>query len=279
MKSENYAEYIIENSSRADAINKTTTLAVIAHQDDAEFMTYPAIKRCYGSDKEWFSAIVVTDGGGSPRSGKFKDFSDEEMKKIRSLEQKKAAKIGRYAHVSLLGYPSFMVKEKLNDSVTEDILKLINSYAPHTIYTHSLLDRHDTHIAVAVRTIKAIRMMDKSIRPKMLLGGEMWGSLDWLIDNDLIKEHISDDYSLAEKLMGVYKSQIGGGKRYDLAVTGRRIANATLRESHNTDTHRMSVYYLDLTPLIMDDTLEIDSFMLKFIDNFYNECKNKLSKF
>jgi len=33
-------------------------------------------------------------------------------------------------------------------------------------------------------------------------------------------------------LLGVFESQIAGGKRYDLALMGRRRANATYFESH-----------------------------------------------
>jgi hypothetical protein len=39
----------------------------------------------------------------------------------------------------------------------------------------------------------------------------------------------------AASLNGVYDSQITGGKRYDVAVAGRRIAHATFFESHATE--------------------------------------------
>ena len=40
---------------------------------------------------------------------------------------------------------------------------------------------------------------------------------------------------LAARLVAVFRSQIAGGKRYDLATAGRRLANATFHTAHATD--------------------------------------------
>ena len=53
-------------------------------------------------------------------------------------------------------------------------------------------------------------------------------------------------------LMGVFDSQIAGGKRYDLAAEGRRRADASFLESHSVDTVTAASYAVDLTPLLAD---------------------------
>ena len=53
-------------------------------------------------------------------------------------------------------------------------------------------------------------------------------------------------------LIGVFDSQITGGKRYDLAVAGLRRAHATLDESHHLDASTGLAFYMDLTPLLTD---------------------------
>ena len=72
--------YIPDGTEEKKAIVRTTHLAISAHQDDIEFMAYAPIAECFGKADKWFSGIVVTDGAGSPRSGLYADYTDEEMK-------------------------------------------------------------------------------------------------------------------------------------------------------------------------------------------------------
>ena len=65
-------------------------LCICAHQDDCEIMAVDGILKGYYSKKYSFALVETTDGGGSARTGKFKDYTDEEMKKVRILEQQKA---------------------------------------------------------------------------------------------------------------------------------------------------------------------------------------------
>ena len=60
-----------DGSTVAEALAKTTHLAVGAHQDDIEFMAMHGILECFRQTDRWFSGITVTDGAGSPRSGPY----------------------------------------------------------------------------------------------------------------------------------------------------------------------------------------------------------------
>ena len=88
--------FIPDGVSEKEGIARTTHLAIAAHQDDIEFMAYAPISECFGKADKWFGGVVVTDGAGSPRSGLYADFTDEDMKAIRITEQKKAAFVGEY---------------------------------------------------------------------------------------------------------------------------------------------------------------------------------------
>ena len=55
--------------------------------------------------------------------------------------------------------------------------------------------------------------------------------------------------------MGVFDSQVTGGKRYDLATAGRRLAHATYYASHGTDEESALNFAMDLTPLVEDPSL------------------------
>ena len=83
---------------------------------------------------------------------------------------------------------------------------------------------------------------------------------------------------LAEKLVAVFESQIAGGKRYDLAAMGRRVANATFFASHATDTTHALSFAMDLTPLVQDDTLSVADFTLRHIETLRADVAGRLGK-
>ncbi|HEY8419478.1 MAG TPA: PIG-L family deacetylase [Clostridia bacterium] len=255
-----------------------TQLAIAAHQDDVELVGYSGILECYNNPREAFAAVVTADGAGSARSGIYKDFSDEQMKKIRANEQKQAAEVGQYQELYLLNYPSAQIKDPLDTEIIDDYIEILTRLKPRVVYTHNLADKHATHLGVAVKVIKAIRSINKSDRPRKLYGVEVWRSLDWMLDNQKVLLDCSSHPNLERALLGVFDSQIMGGKRYDLAAEGRRLANATFFESHSTDRFEKLNFAMDLTPLIRDDSLDICEYVLKYIDDFKKAVFYSLKK-
>ena len=139
------------------------------------------------------------------------------------------------------------------------------------VYTHNLADKHETHLAVALHVIAALRALPPARRPLRLLGFEGWRALDWMRDSEQVRLDVSGRPELAAALAGVFDSQIAGGKRYDLAVLGRRRANATFFASHTLDRSDALAFALDLTPLALDDSLDIVDYVTGFIDRFKAE--------
>jgi len=95
------------------------------------------------------------------------------------------------------------------------------------VYTHNLADKHDTHVAVALRLIQALQQLEPSERPAQVIGCEIWRALDWMVDSEKVVMDVSEHQNLQTALLGVFDSQIAGGKRYDAAAISRRLANAT----------------------------------------------------
>jgi LmbE family N-acetylglucosaminyl deacetylase len=274
------AEFFIpDHADENTALSRTTALCFAAHQDDIEIMAYSPIVDCYGKDDKWFTGVVVTDGAGSPRSGIYEKYSDEYMKIIRAEEQKTAATIGKYSAQFLLAYSSSEVKAKENDALINEIKAIIEKCNLEVIYTHNLADKHDTHVAVAIRVIQAIRKLPVVKRPKKVYSLEVWRGLDWLNDDEKEVFDTSRHPNLAAALLGVFDSQIAGGKRYDLAALGRRCANATFFASHAVDSSDSVSYGLDITELINDETLSLEDFIVRYIDNFKIEVTERLGRF
>ena len=139
---------------------------------------------------------------------------------------------------------------------------------PQVVYTHNLADKHPTHVAVALRAIEAIRGLPEAERPRRLLGCEVWRDLGWMLDDDKVVFDTTPHESLQAALLGVFDSQIAGGKRYDLATMGRRKANATYFASHAVDVMQGMATGMELTPLIQNPALDIQEYVQSFIKRF-----------
>lgn len=260
------------------ALARTTHLGIAAHQDDLEIMAWHGILACFGAADRWFTGAVVTNGSGSPRSDLYADYTDAAMMAVRRTEQRKAAVVGEYAAQAQLGYPSAAVKDAGQPAVEEDLRDLLLAAQPEVLYLHNLADKHDTHIAVAVRALRAVRSLPPAQRPARVLGCEVWRDLDWLLDGEKVALDVSGHENLALALLGVFDSQICGGKRYDLASQGRRRANATYHASHGVDAATALTFAMDLTPLAHDDTLDLADHAAAAIRRFADDTAARLRR-
>jgi LmbE family N-acetylglucosaminyl deacetylase len=261
------------------ALARTTHLCISAHQDDIEIMAYHGIAECFGRKDKWFTGVVVTNGAGSPRTGIYGGYTDEEMQKVRLIEQRKAAYVGDYACQLQLGFTSGQVKNPKETAVVEDLKQILLAAKPEVVYLHNLADKHDTHIGVSMRAIAALRAVAAETKPKKVYGCEVWRDLDWLSDDEKQSLPVSARSNIAAALVGVFDSQVSGGKRYDLATAGRRLAHATYFASHGTDEESALNFAMDLTPLVEDPNLPVTDYVLGFIDRFRQDVECRMKKF
>jgi hypothetical protein len=120
--------------------------------------------------------------------------------------------------------------------------------------------------------------MPAELRPKKVLGCEVWRGLDWMLDAEKVPMAVSARPELANALNEVFATQIVGGKRYDLAVLGRRIANATFHDAHASDQETSLQWALDLTPLINDPKLDVIEYTLGFVERLKQDIADRLKR-
>jgi LmbE family N-acetylglucosaminyl deacetylase len=270
--------HVPDQTNEKKALSRTTHLCIAAHQDDIEIMAAQAIIECFQHKQKWFTGVVMSDGRGSPREGSYKNTTDEEMRLIRFSEQNKAATIGEYAALIALDYPSTEIKDASKEESVDDLLQILCITRPKTVYTHNLADKHDTHVGVTLRVINALRRLEPNERPKTVFGCEVWRSLDWINDSDKVVMDLSTHTNLQVALLGVFDSQIAGGKRYDLATMSRRQANATFFESHGVDSTTGLSFAMDLTPLMNDSSIQPLNYINEFIHRFENDVKDRINR-
>ena len=270
--------YVPEGGDPVKALARTTHLCVIAHQDDIEINAYPAVAECYGRTDRFFTGVTVTNGSGSPRAGKFAAITDAQMMEVRREEQRAAARLGKYNLQIQLAHPSADVKKSGHAGVAADLKAIFAACRPQVVYLHQPCDKHDTHVAVLLRSLEAMRALPAADRPKRVVGVEAWRGLDWLMDNEKVPLDCAAHPELALKIMQVFESQIVGGKRYDLAAIGRRQANATFHTSHATDKYTELAWAMDLTPLVANEKLSVEEFALGTIDRLRKDVADRLAK-
>ncbi|MFH1498638.1 MAG: PIG-L family deacetylase [Verrucomicrobiota bacterium] len=263
----------------AQALAAVTHLCVAAHQDDIEIMAHDGISDCLDTPGKAFGGVVVTNGAGSSRTGPYAHYTDEQMQAVRRDEQRRAADLGRYAIQIQLAHPSADVKRPGHPGVAADLAAIFNGCRPEVVYLHQPVDKHDTHIAVLLRCLEALRALPFERRPRRVLGCEVWRDLDWMVDTDKVALDSGRHPELAAELLKVFDSQIGGGKRYDLAALGRRCANATFHTSHASDHAAGITWAMDLTPLVADDTLDPADFALAHIDRLRADVADRIKRF
>lgn len=269
--------FIPDHAPITEALQRVTHLGIGAHQDDLEFMAFHGILNCYDSNEKWFGGVTCSDGAGSSRTGPFASFNDAEMMAIRRQEQNTAAVMGQYAAMIQLDYPSRIIKSPSDIFLKQDLLEILTATRPEVVYTHNPADKHDTHIGVMIATLQALRELPENQRPRQVIGCEVWRNLDWLPDNKKVIMDVSGRDGLATAINGVFESQIVGGKRYDLAILGRRAANATFFDSHSTDAATQVIFGIDLTPLITNPTSDIPDFICSLIGLFQADVRNKIT--
>ena len=178
--------FIPDETEPSQALGRTTHLGVGAHQDDLEVMALHGILACYKQPQKWFGGVTVTNGAGSSRTNEYADYTDEQMQVVRAEEQRKAAVVGEFGFVAQLGYPSSAVKQPENSDYAADLQTILAAAGPQVVYTHNLADKHDTHVAVVVPLIRALRELPEDERPAEVYGVEVWRDLNWLLDDEKV---------------------------------------------------------------------------------------------
>lgn len=258
-------------------LSSTTHLGIGAHADDLEILAFPGIAACVQHPKNRFSGIVVTDGAGAPRSGPFAQTSDVELIQLRRAEQRRAADLGHYASVIQLAHPSPAVRQSDRSALIGDLVKIFEAAQPQTLYLHNPADRHETHIAVLLACIEALRQLPESSRPKEIYGCEVWGDLDWVPSSQVVRLPCPAPETLGTSLLDCFQSQIAGGKRYDRAALGRRYAQATFGNPNQPDSEQEIVLALDLRPLL-DTNLSLQNFLAPIFDLFRTQTLARIDK-
>ena len=256
----------------APALASTTHLGIGAHADDLEIMAYPGICACRGQNNLGFSGVVATNGAGSPSK-----LSGPELLQARIHEQKQAAELGGYAAVIQLAHPSEEIRGAGRKALTADLLQILQAAKPKVLYLHNPADRHETHVAVLLASLAALRQLPAADRPKEIYGCEVWGDLDWIPPHKVVRLPCPAPADFGPSLLRVFRSQVDG-KRYDLAAAGRRRAQATFADAYNPDQAEEVVLALDLKPLLENPNLSLADFVSALAGEFQKQTLDRIRR-
>lgn len=273
--------FVPDGRTVRDALAGVTHLCLAAHQDDLEVMAIDAIVAGHRGEGVVFAGVVVTDGTGSALGGPYARQTRGELRELRRAEQREAAVLGRYAAVVQLDHPSADVRGGAGgaEAVRSDLRVVLEACPAVTVaYLHNPWDKHDTHVGVLLRSLEAVRGLPPERRPARLLGIEGWRGLDWVPDERKVVLDAGRDPALAAELIGVFRSQVGSGKRYDRALEGRRLANATFHEPRALDAFGGATYAVDLTPLVREPFPDVAGFADALVEELRSDVAVRLAR-
>jgi hypothetical protein len=241
-----------------------------------EMMAYHGISLCLNREDLWMTGAVVTDGSDECWSSLYYQAGREPGERLQPKEQHKAACVGEYSAQIQLGYSTEKVKVSRDDAVVDELVAILERCRPGVVYLHNPTDQDNTHVAVFLRALNALRKLPRDCHPQRVYGCELLGSLDWLLDED--KEMLSGSAhpSIASSIAGVFDSRNREAKRYDRAKAGRCLANATYRVSSISDRETAVDYAMDLTPLIRDDHLSVANYTCEYIRRFQKDIETRI---
>lgn len=269
--------FVPDGIDAQQALARTTHLGIGAHPDDLEFMGWHPILQCLHHEQNHLTGVITSDGRSSSRTGMYARYSDDQMVQVRLREQQHAAVSGEYAATLSLMYEETGAVMGGQDSepLIADLMEVIRQTQPRVVFTHNLCDRHPHHVIVVLAVVEALRRLE--YLPDEFYGGEAWRGLDWMNPSDRLQFDVSEHQNLTSALMGVYDSQITGGKRYDQATAGRKRANATYADPFHSDDSSALEFAMDLMPLLKDPTLKPEDYAETFIQNFLRDVRTRLT--
>lgn len=275
-----FADVFVPSGGLPDqALRRVTHLCIAAHHDDIEIMAHAGICDSLADPEHHaFGGVVVTDGAGALRTGRYAHFSDAQMSARRREEQRNAAALGSYAIQIQLAHSSARLRDPQHSAAITDILTILSICRSAVLYLHSPADKHDTHVAVLTRCLAAIRKLPEPARPQRVLGCEVWRDLDWLLDSDKVALDSGRRPDLSRRLLRAFDSQISSGKRYDEAILGRRAAHATFHTPTATDHFAGITWAIDLTPLIRDAGPSLIEFTVAHIDRLRADTLTRIAR-
>lgn len=252
-------------------------MAICAHGDDCELMAIDGIQRGYRASKYTFACVVTTDGADSERSGRYARTNNEKMASVVMAEQKKAANIGRYNSVYFMNYSTEEVRDQENEDIVNEYVEIIKELKPRVLYTHSILDRNVTHVAVAIKVINALRSMKKGDQPKVLYGCESERDLDWVDPSKVVTFNVSKNMRLQRQLISAHKSA-NLSRDYVNAAIGRRLVNAVFNREEKRKTAKLTAKAINMTTLLRRKDYPIKRFAMSFIDDLYTEINDMMDR-
>ena len=86
--------WVPDGVSEDAALKRTTYMAIAAHQDDVEIMALEGILAGFGNSEKWFTAVIVTNGAGSPRDESTENIRTSKCRLSASWNKRKLPLLG-----------------------------------------------------------------------------------------------------------------------------------------------------------------------------------------
>ncbi|MDX1975565.1 MAG: PIG-L family deacetylase [Rickettsiales bacterium] len=260
-----------------ESLKDITDLVILAHADDAEIVAADKIAQCQKDPTRKLGVIIVTDGQGAARKGKYADFTNKQLADERVQEQVSAAIDGKFEFLAMLGQPDLVEHPIDSEQSTRDIYAIVSKCPKlESVITHNPFDRHPAHLGVLNATLGALKMLPPEAQAniKELRGSEVWGEVSWVGNPWLKKITLSKkEMDMQARLLGHHQSQTEGAKAYVPGVSAREVSRMVFEIPRLTTGEFAGVMLaVDMNSLIGDKAITLE----QFADNVLEEHANRM---
>ena len=247
--------------SLEECLVKEGNILVIAPHPDDDVLGAGGTMAAASHQGKGVFAVYITDGRNSPR--KDKNISDAEMAALRKKEALSALRI-----LGAVG-GFFLEKgsEELSEGGQQDVEKILTGIlpfiCPEEVFLPAPYERHRTHQRCTRLAIDALRAAS-GVKPT-LLGYSLWGCF-WGEKRRMVRD-ISPFIKKKVEAVLAHASQLDY-KNYQQGILGKNNYEAIFWESHEIQEAAFVEIFLDMTELLEQKDLTLESFIRQDVEAF-----------
>jgi len=239
---------------------KGNILVIAPHPDDDVLGAGGTMVAAADQGKGVFS-VYLTDGRGSPRQDQ--SISDEAMAARREKEALSALQAVGAEGGFFLKRRSEELAGEMGRKTQEELTGILQFIQPEEVFLPAPYERHRTHQRCTRLSLDALRRVG-DLRAT-LLGYSLWGSF-WGEKKRVVRD-IGPFIKKKVEAVIAHASQIDS-RSYQQGILGKNNYEAIFWESHEIQEAAFVEIFLDMTELLVNKDLTLETFMRQDLEAF-----------
>jgi LmbE family N-acetylglucosaminyl deacetylase len=240
---------------------RKNNIVVIAPHPDDDILGVGGTMSAASHREKGVFAVYITDGRNSPRRDK--TISDDAMAARREKEAISALQALGATGAFFLKRRSEELTAETGEKAEKDLTEILQFIQPEEVFLPAPYERHPTHQRCTRLAIQALRSV-AGFKPA-LLGYSIWGCF-WGEKKRVVRDITPYIKKKVEAVLA-HSSQLEY-KNYQQGILGKNNYEAIFWESHEIQKASFVEIFLDMTDLLAQKDLTLESFIRQDVEAF-----------